>query len=194
MRRTALVVAIALAAGLLVPAAGADRGVSVDLGRIDIDQKLEAGGSYTLPTMGVRNPGTEMTSYRMGAQAIRGSRSPDEEWFEFQPRELRLKPGESRQVRTRLRLPTGAEPGDYEALLGAQIVSDGGGVQVGAAAAARLTFTVEPSSQLAAWWLSAKTSFTDALPWSALLPAVAALGLGLVSVRKRFAFRVERRT
>ena len=62
MRRQAHVVAIALAAGLLVPAAGADRGVSVDLGRIDIDQKLEPGGSYTLPTMGVRNPGSELTS------------------------------------------------------------------------------------------------------------------------------------
>jgi hypothetical protein len=194
LRRTALVAAIALAAGLLVPAAGADRGVSVDLGRIAIDQKLQAGGSYALPTMGVRNPGTEPTSYLMGAQAIRGSRSPDEKWFEFSPRELRLEPGESRQVRTRLRLPTGADPGDYEALLGAQIVSDGGGVQVGAAAAARLTFSVEPSSQLAAWWLSLKAAFTDALPWSALLPTLAALGLGLAFVRKRFAFRVERRS
>lgn len=194
MRRTALVAGIALVAGQLIPAAGADRGVAVDLGRIAIDQKLQAGGSYTLPGMGVRNPGTEVTSYRMGTQAIRGSNSPDEDWFEFSPAELRLKPGETRLVRTRLRLPTGADPGDYETLLGAQIVSEGAGVQVGAAAAARLTFTVEPSSALAAWWLSAKTVFTDALPWSGILPALAAAALGLAFLRKRFAFRVERRS
>ena len=40
----------------IIPIAGvrADVGVAIDIGRMSIDQKLSKGGSYQLPTIGVR--------------------------------------------------------------------------------------------------------------------------------------------
>jgi hypothetical protein len=186
---TVLVLAVAAA-----PAA-ADRGVSLDLGRIEIEQRLTPGGSYRLPVFGVRNPGTEITSYRMGASAVESedAEAPPESWFEFEPRQLTLKPGETRPVQARLVLPTDADPGDYVALVGAQIVTEGSGAQVGAAAAARTTFTVEPATTLQAWWLKLKTFLGDAAPWSWLVPALALLALLTFFVRKRFSLTVARR-
>jgi hypothetical protein len=53
--------------------------VAVDIGRIDVEQKLSRGGTYQLPTIGVRNPGTETTRYVMGISHIQdqsGRRAP----------------------------------------------------------------------------------------------------------------------
>lgn len=63
-------------------------------------------------------------------------------------------------------LPTGADPGDYEALLAAQIVTEGNGVQAGGAAASKVTFTVEPSSPLEAWWLKTRRFLTGHEPFT----------------------------
>ena len=175
--------------------AQASRGVAIDLGRIEIQQKLTPGGSYRLPTMGVRNPGTETTTYEVKASPLQldGREAPPEEWFHFSPSRLTLKPKETRAVRVRIELPTGADPGDYVALVGPQIVTKGGGAQVGAAAASRVTFTVEPATLLQALWLKAKTFFADHDPWSWLLPLVLVLAALVWRVRSRFSFRIERR-
>lgn len=187
---------LSLFAALHASAALATKGVSVDLGRIAIEQRLTPGGSYRLPMLGVRNPGTELTSYRMGASAVAsdGAEAPPEDWFEFSPRQLTLRPRETKPVRIRINLPTDAEPGDYIALVGAQIVSQGGGAQVGAAAAARTTFTVEPASLLQAWWLKLKTFFGDHGPWSWLVPVLVAVAILVRIFGRRFSFRVERRS
>ena len=173
----------------------ADRGVAIDLGRIEIEQALTPGGSYQLPTIGVRNPGTETTSYRLAASPVESddAEPPPESWFEFEPAELTLEAGETRAVRARIALPSGADPGDYIALVGAQIVTKSGGAQVGAAAAARTTFTVEPATTLDAWWLKVKTVFSEHGPWSWFLPALAGSLLALWWLARRFSFRVERR-
>ncbi len=172
-------------------------GVSVDIGRIEITQALSPGGAYNLPTIGVRNPGTEPTAYIMVANPVQDSArvAPPAGWFEFEPASLTLGPGESRPVGVRIILPTDARPGDYIALVGAQIATQGGGATVGAAAAARTTFTVQPASsvQAVAVWL--ERVFTDLLPWSAIVPTIGAGGFGLWLVRRRFTFgvRIERR-
>src|SRR4051812_7712696 len=159
MKLTLLILAMLL----LAAPASASRGVSIDLGRIDIQQKLTPGGSYRLPTMGVRNPGTEATSYELKASPLvmNGKDAPPEAWFHFSRAKLTLKPHESAQVRVRIDLPTGADPGDYVALVGPQIVTKGTGAQVGAAAASRVTFSVEPATWLQAEWLKIKTFFGD---------------------------------
>jgi hypothetical protein len=175
--------------------AAASKGVAIDLGRIEIEQKVSPGGSYRLPTMGVRNPGTETTSYELKASPVEveGREAPPAGWFHFSPAKLMLKPNQTRPVKVRLELPTGADPGDYVALVGPQIVTKGSGAQVGAAAASRVTFSVEPATTLEAYWLKVKTFFSDHGPWSYVAPLVLLLALLAYRIRSRFAFRIERR-
>lgn len=193
MRRLVLIVPILLL--LTAGAAAAGKGVALDLGRLDVAQTLTPGGSYRLPPVGVRNPGDETTRYRIVVSQIegQGGRTVPESWFRFEPRELILKPGAIRKVQTRLTLPTGADPGDYEGLLAAQIVTEGEGAQVGAAAAARVTFSVESATLLGAWWYRVRTFFSEHGPWTWLVPSLLALALAGRQLRGRFAFRVERR-
>jgi hypothetical protein len=187
------VVAIVALSALAPATAAAARGVAVDLGRIEIEQKLTPGGSYRLPLFGVRNPGTERTTYRMAANPLQGVEAPPEDWFVFSPRTFTLEPGETIPVRVRITLPANARPDSYSALVGAQIAGERGGVQVGAAAAARTTFTVEPANLLQASWLQAKRFLGDHRPWIWLLPALLGSVLGLSFVRNRFRFTIARR-
>ena len=194
------IVACLIIGGLLLPAltgtATASRGVAIDLGRIEIQQRLTPGGAYRLPVMGVRNPGTERTRYELHASALKleGRDAPPEEWFHFSPARLTLRPGETRRVRIRIELPTGASPGDYAALVGPQILTKGPGAQVGAAAASRVTFTVEPATWLQARWLKLKAFLADSTPWWWLVPTVALLAMLGRRLRSRFAVRIERRS
>jgi hypothetical protein len=195
MSRKTIVVMV-LATSLAVPvAAQATRGVAIDLGRIEIQQKLTPGGSYRLPTMGVRNPGTITTSYALQASALvmKGKDAPPASWFHFSPSRLTLKASETRAVQVRIDLPTGARPGNYVALVGPQIVTTGRGAQVGAAAASRVTFTVEPATWLQAQWLRVSTFFSAHAPWSYVLPLAAIFALAAWRLRSRFALRIERR-
>ena len=198
LRRAAgLVVGGALLLAIAGPAA-ATSGVSVDLGRIEITQQLSPGAAYTLPALGVRNPGTERTSYVMVASPVAGEDGgamTDASWFRFEPASVTLEPGETQRVRIRLVLPTDAEPGDYTVLVGAQIATPGEGASVGAAAAARTTFTIQPSSDLAALMTQLGQAFTDLMPWSAIVPAVLVAAMTLWVLRRRFTFRIgiERR-
>jgi hypothetical protein len=194
--RPARVVLPAVAA-LLVSSgtAAADRGVALDLGRLDVAQKLTPGGGYRLPPLGVRNPGDEVTSYRIVVSHVQGQKGKPipEGWVHVKPAELTLKPGRTEKVQAQLDLPTGADPGDYEGLLAAQIVTKGKGAQVGAAAAAKVTFSVESATLLGAWWYRIRTSVSHYQPWTWLIPALLATALLATQVRSRFAFRVERR-
>ncbi len=175
--------------------ASADRGVALNLGKVEVTDGLLAGGSYRLPVFGVRNPGSERTTYRMVVSYVRNQKrlEPPKEWFAFQPSEFSLRPGEARRVQVGIHLPTDSDPGDYETLLGAQIVTEAKGVQVGAAAASRVSFTVEPSSALEAWWLKAREFFSEYSPWSYLFPTLALIVFALWQLRRRVTFSVARR-
>jgi len=197
VRRRATTISLALGAALFAsaaPAAG-ETAVSIDVGSIAVREQLVPGGEYRLPTFGVRNPGTEPTSYVLAVSYVDGQEGlrPPAEWFSFDPATLTLGAGESRPIATTLDIPTDAEPGEYAALIGPQLVVDGSGPQVGAGAAARLSFTVQPSSALDAWlrWL---WRFLLENPWV----WIAALMLVFVGIawfiRKRFRFSVQRRT
>ena len=176
--------------------ASAERGVALDLGKVEIAQALTPGGSYHLPPVGVRNPGDDRTTYRMVVSSVAGqSRAPvPESWIHFSPGEVTLGPGQTRKVQPRLSLPTGADPGNYEGLLAAQIVTGEAGTQVGAAAAAKLTFEIESTTLLGAWWHKLSTASTEHAPWTWLVPAVLTSALVASQLRRRFSFRVEKRT
>jgi hypothetical protein len=175
--------------------ASADQGVAIDLGRVEITQRLVAGGGYRLPVLGVSNPGDKPARYRMTVSYVTDQerREPPEKWFSFAPGEFALAPGETRAVRTGIALPVGADPGEYEALLGAQLVTSGRGGQVGAAAASRVTFTIEPSSTLQAVWLEIERFFREHGPWSYVVPALLLAVLASWQIRRRFSFSVARR-
>jgi hypothetical protein len=194
--RTRVIVVAAAAMVVLAPTAAANRGVALDLGKVEIEQALTPGGGYRLPPVGVRNPGDEPTTYRMVVSSVAGqSRSPvPASWVRFSPREVTLRPGETTKVEPRLSLPTGANPGGYEGLLAAQIVTGGRGAQVGAAAAAKLAFEVESTTLLGAWWHELTTASAEHSPWTWLVPALLASALAASQLRRRFSFRVEKRT
>jgi hypothetical protein len=181
-----------------VAAALADIGVAIDLGRIDVEQRLSKGGSYQLPVIGVRNPGSEAAAYQMGVSSIQGQpeRPPPAGWFRFSPDRFTLEPGATQPVQITLDIPAGAEPDDYAALLQAQIAPSGEGAQIGAAAASQLTFTVEPSTLLEAWLLRGRRQIEDWRPWSYILPLAATVTIvaGWLRHRYRFGVRLERRT
>ena len=196
MQRLSASILLALGAALLVGAApvAAGKAVSIDVGSIAVREQLVPGGEYKLPTFGVRNPGTESTSYLLTVSYVDGQEAlrPPAQWFSFSPATLTLAVGESRPIETTLEIPTDAEPGDYSALIGPQIAADGSGAQVGAGAAARLTFTIQPSSALDAW-LRALLRFLAENPWVWI---GALLVLALVAIRflrRRFQFSVRRR-
>jgi hypothetical protein len=179
--------------GVAAPAV-ASMGVSIDVGSINVSEDLAPGGEYRLPAFGVRNPGTEPTTYKLVVSYIDDQEAgrPAEAWFTFEPAELTLQPGESRAVNARLTLPVDSEPGTYAALIGPQIVSQGGGAQVGAAAAARLTFEVAPSSGFDAFlrWLGRLITEQPAL---LAIPIASLLLIAIWVMRRRFSISIARR-
>ena len=177
--------------------ASAERGVALDLGKVEIAQALTPGGRQRPLAAGRRpHPWDDRTTCRMVVSSVAGqSRAPvPESSVHFSPGEVTLGPGQTRKVQPRLSLPTGADPGNYEGLLAAQIVTGGAGTQVGAAAAAKLTFEVESTTLLGAWWHKLSTASTEHAPWTWLGPAVLASALVASQLRRRFSFRVEKRT
>jgi hypothetical protein len=196
MRRQRLVVlqVLALAGAALFGAAPAlaSRAVSIDVGRIDVSDQLPPGGEYKLPAFGVRNPGTEATTYKLVVSYVDGqdAAKPAQAWFSFDPGELTLGPGESRPVQARITLPTDAEPGQYSALVGPEIVAEGSGAQVGAGAAARLTFTVAPSGPIDAFlrWLLRTVGQN---PWLLAIPVLLAILLASWFIRRRLGLTIS---
>jgi hypothetical protein len=113
--RPLLVSLLAAALALLPGMSHADRGVGVNLGRIEIDDRLLPGGAYNLPTLGVINTGDEPGEYEVVITHQQDQREerPPEGWFSFQPQRFFLAAGRTQNVRIRLTLPAGAKPCDY---------------------------------------------------------------------------------
>ena len=127
-------------------------------------------------------------SYVDGQEKLR----PPASWFTFNPSTFSLEVGATRPVESRLTIPSDAEPGDYEALIGPQIVSDGTGASVGAGAAARLSFSVAPSSAIDAL-LRQLFRFLAENPWVLVIAGLALVLLVLWLLRRRFSISIARR-
>jgi uncharacterized membrane protein len=151
--RIAAVALLTLTPLLTIPLPGwAQQGAAVDVGRIEFNEPLQAGEAHTLPTIGVRNPGTDTSVYVLSMQPLETDQAtPDGDWFRFSPAQLELAPGQRDQVQVQLTIPPDARPGGYEALLAAELVVGGEGARVGAAAASHLTFAVATVPQGRSW-------------------------------------------
>jgi len=182
---------VLIVCGLLAAETGdpaqADQGVSIDLGSISIDEKLSPGGRYRLPTLTVRNIGDQEGDYEVVVAYLNGaggSNAP-EGWFDFEPKQFHLIPQEARLVQVHIELPSGVDPGRYNALIEARVEPEGEGVRLSAAAASRVSFEVKPSSLLEAWVLQLSRSLEDRSPWSYLVIGVLTL-LSVVYLSRRF--------
>jgi len=187
----------ALLAVILPADAVADPGVGVSLGRIEIADKLRPGGSYTLPSLSVLNTGDEPGDYAVGISYLESDERlrPPATWFDLVPQRFSLEPGQAQVVRVRMLLPTGAEPGDYSALIEAGPAVKRGSVRIGVAAATRLSFTVTPTSWLQAQRLRLNRWLEESEPWSTIVPGSLLGGVVILALRRfvPFRVRVERR-
>jgi len=185
---------ILLLVGVVLPSSQgyADQGVGVNLGSINVDDRLRPGGDYGLPTLGVLNSGDEPGEYilSIGHDEKQTELEPPVGWFEFQPPRFHLDAGETRNVDIRLKLPSGADPGDYFAYIEARPVAKSADANVGIAAATRLSFTVEPSSWLDAQRRIFERWYNDNLPWTFVLPVLGLLSMALFYASKRLRFRL----
>ena len=162
-------------------AVAAAQGAALDTGRISVQTPLEAGKSYQLARLGVRNPGTQRTKYDLVVTPIStDALTPQSNWITFSPKQLTVQAGKQQTVTVSIRVPKNAAAGRYEALVGAQIASSGG-MAIAAGAAARLTFSV--AGQLAAEPIVSVLSIW----WPA--PAIALLAGGVWVARGRLRLR-----
>jgi len=188
----------AICAGLvLVPSGYTDRGVGISTGEITVATRLAPGAGYALPRISVSNTGDVVTSYELTVTYVEGQRErrPAADWFDFDPRQFALDPGESRSVNIGLTVPRGSEPGDYFALLQAKTVPDlPGTTSVGVAAATKIAFSVGASGWLEAQWRSVNRWLDDAAPWTYVVPGILLLGfLATKAGKLPFRLRVERK-
>jgi hypothetical protein len=171
--------------------------VGVNLGRIEIADRLSPGGSYTLPSLGVLNTGDEAGEYQVSiiSSASQAEMRPLDTWFDLQPRRFQLDAGQSQLVHIHLTLPTGAKPGDYFAFIEARPVSERAGVNIGVSAATKLSFTVKPSNWLAAQRLRLNRWLDESEPWSYIIPGSIIGGLLFMKLSRHVRFRspIERR-
>jgi hypothetical protein len=195
--RLLLGVLLAAVLGLRPATIEADRGVGVNLGRIDIEDRLSPGGGYNLPTLGVINTGDEAGEYEVVITYQHDQRQerPSQDWFAFQPQRFLLEAGRTQNVRILLTVPTGADAGDYFAFIEAHPAAEESGVSVGVAAATKLTFTVKPSGWLQAQQVRLNRWIDDSQPWSYLIPGAILLVGALLTLRRffRIGLRIERR-
>lgn len=142
---------IAVLLGLFLPCVSLARiGVGVGTGKVTIEEPMKAGGIYDIPSVIVFNTGDEPSGYFMDL-LYDGSWTglvPDKSWFTYEPKEIQLDPGKGGEMKIKMKFPLRVEPGEYFAFLAAHPAAkaQGGGTQIGVAAAAKLSFTVEPAS------------------------------------------------
>jgi hypothetical protein len=155
-------------------------GVGTNTGKIALREPVKTGGTYELPTFSVGNTGTSASGYRMRVVPYEDTLTPDTSWVEFEPGAVYLFPGQWARIRVTLRVPPGAKPGRYAALLAAAPEEPGSpaGTRVNIGAGPRLEMDVVAGGPMQA------VLYTLArwMPWSAVAGAVALGALFLVSI------------
>jgi hypothetical protein len=175
--------------------ASAKVGVGVNVGKIQVDEKLKAGMIYKLPPITVINTGDEPAEYGVSV-AYHQEQSeirPRTEWFMFSPIKFKLEPGKGQLVETKINLPLTVAPGNYFAYLEGHplVVTANGNTSVGVAAAAKLYFTVVPANIFYGVYYKVISFFKVYAPWpQRAAAAIAAIGL-LILFKKFFNIKIN---
>jgi len=181
---------------LLFPCVSLARiGVGVGSGIIQVEDTLKAGMSYKLPSLTILNTGDEPSDYTVGLAYHRDQPelAPPEEWFNFSPEEFYLEPGKARTVEIKLNLPLKTPYGDYFAYLEGKPTkkNESGSMSIGIAAAAKLYFTIEPSSFLEPIYYKTVAFWTAWMPWTNILAAFLFTVLALLLFKRFFNFELK---
>jgi len=184
---TFFIISLILSLYLFVPLASAKLGVGVGLGKINIEETLNPGGIYNLPSLPVLNTGDEDADYEVEVTFLSDQEelTPESDWFSFTPQSFALEDGQSQLVEVVLTLPVDAKSGDYFAFLEAHPVTGGEGVTIGIAAATKLNFSVEPSNILGAVIERVRSLFEQSKPASYIVLGIAA-GVIVILVGRRY--------
>jgi hypothetical protein len=147
----------------------ANAGMSLDTGKIVLQEKLTAGGRYTLPTVEVKNTGDESSDFEMTVQYndVQKENKPDAKWFNFEPAKFHLLAGESKIIKTSVSLPANISSGDYFAYIEAHSVSlDKDKSFISGAVAAKLYFTVAKFNIFKTAFYGTVSFIKNCAPWT----------------------------
>jgi len=181
---TRLMIATVLALCVSVPTAmGASIGVGTDTGRISVDEKLAAGGTYVMPSFRIGNTGEEDMGYVVSVAKYGEGMPVPASWVTFRPDAMYLKAGGWSTVVTSLEIPANAAPGHYTALLAAtpRLPAGMATAKMNIGAGPRLEIEVVASTPLRAALWTGRRWFEDTMPWSAGAAAASVVAfIGLI--------------
>lgn len=174
---------------LLIPASAlASIGVGVGTGKIEVNEKLKAGGIYTLPPITVFNVGTEPATYTVAVtlNEEQPQLKPDPKWFSFSPAQFTLEPHQSQIVTPTLRPPIRTQPGNYFAYLEAHPAETAqqGTTTIGVAAATKLSFTLAPSGLFFGLLYRLLGLYRFYEPWTQIAAALIVLAIVLLIINR----------
>ena len=186
-----------LIGGLIFPFLAMARiGVGIGGGKIIVDEPLKAGTLWDLPSVTILNTGDEASDYEV-AVAFHNDQTeiwPDREWFKFEPQEFYLEPGEAQIVEVKLNLPVKVLPGDYFAFIEGRPLKraiEGGGTNIGIAAASKLYFTVAPNNIFQGVYYRFLSLYNNAKPWSYVVLAVIVAAILIIIFKKTFKIKLS---
>ena len=150
--RTITAVGAALAGLLLMAGPGvADTGVGISASPVVLAEAATAGRSHSAGAVVLANTGTEPGTFTLRIEPEPGvtTRAVPSAWVRFEHARVDLAPGERRAVAVTIDVPAGAGTGDYQSLIYAAAAPANGpaGSRVGAEAATRLMFEVQPGPE-----------------------------------------------
>ena len=185
-----LLLSFILAASLFVTPAVtfADIGVSNNTAKIVLDKPLVAGANYDIPSIQVKNTGTEGTDFGVSIEynQVQSQLRPDAKWVNLSPLTFHLLPGETKIVKASLAIPVSAQPGDYFAYIEAHSVSDSslGGASIAGAASTKFYFSIAKSSMFLTSYYSLLTYVHTHLLGSYIFLGLLTIGIVYLIVKR----------
>ena len=197
--KKSIVLFVAVMAVLFFPfSTFANIGVGVGTGKIQVDQQLKPGMTYTIPPLTVVNTGDEPSEYTVSIDygGNQMGLKPNKEWFSFEPLQFRLEPNMTQLVQIKLTLAINAKPGDYFAYVQAQPakkVTTPGGTTIGVVAAAKLYFKVVPANIFQGIYYRFMDLYSRYRPFDTIVLAIILGAIILRFLKKNFQFQVARK-
>lgn len=172
-------------------------GVGIGAGKIVIQERLNPGGIYELPSVPVIDTGDEPSEYGISVtyDNHQPQLQPAKDWFRFEPSSFHLEPKQSQLVRITLTLPLKTVPGDYFAYIEAHPVkkSIAGQASVGIAAAAKLYFTIAPANIFQGIYYRFINLYTRYHPWDTIILAMIFVVILFRFIGKRFKIQIAKK-
>jgi len=169
------------------PVMAADYALGCDAQSIEMNETVHPGQTFVLPSFKLYNKGTVPATYEMTVVPDGETNALDASWVEFTPRTFSLDPQMAGEVIVRIRIPSGAEPGMYRALLAGRLLTPtAGNVQMRIGIGPMFMMEVSRGSWLSTGVYTVAAFFTGHAPWSyfTIIAALLMVAAGLMVVRR----------